>query len=94
MSKATTVKEIRRQQFKTDIARVKRFLILTDSEFDSIFIDGEPDGHLHGRVDFNGWEIFISIYRNGNAPEFICLQSVEVERGLNQAYQDLFPGRS
>lgn len=94
MSKASTVKEIRRQQFKIDIARVKRFLTLTDSEFDSIFIDGEPDGHLHGRMLLNGWDIFIIIYRNGRAPEFFCLDNREVEKELNRTYQDLFPGRS
>lgn len=88
MSKAITVKEIRREKFKTNLARVKRFLVLTDPEFDSLFIDGEPDGSLNGRTKIGEWELYIRIPRNGEDPEFFCPQNREVEKDLNLAYQD------
>ena len=90
MSKATTVKEIRREKFKINLARVKRFFILTDPEFDSLFIDGESDGSLNGKVKVGEWSISVRIPRNGQEPEFYCLENREVEKDLNLAYRNVF----
>lgn len=94
MSRTSTVKQIRREQFKVDIARVKRFLFLSDEEFNSIFIDGEPDGTLNGRVKIHEDDFHVTIYRNGRAPEFFCLSNRDHEKLVNEAYQKIYPGRS
>ena len=94
MSKMSTVAQIRREQFKIDIARVKRFLFLTDEEFNSIFIDGEPDGTLNGRVEIQEDEFQVVIYRNGRSPEFFCLSDRKAEKLVNEAYHKIFPRRS
>jgi len=92
--KNKTVTEIRKELFKLDIARIKRFLQLDEEEFSSIFIDGEPDGSLTGDVKIHDKDFSIVIYRNGNPPEFFCLSDRKSEKLVNEVYQKIFPERS
>ena len=85
-----TVKELRKELFKRNIKRVKEFFSLTDSEFNSIFIDGEPDGCLHGRLLRADTVVHIMICRNGHPPEFFVPKDKRKEAFLNNVYNDVY----